>query len=224
MTDGEPRRVRLAAPVRTAAVLWGALIVGAQEAAGFAPGAEERLPDYTDLIATAVANAEDRARLDAEAAIDGLTGLPNHRAFRERLTEEVARAQRHDRPLTVALIDVDHFRELNDRAGLDVADQVLAEIGALLRGAMREEDVLARMGANAYGVIFVESDRHQALLRADRARRAVSEAAAAPPAARDGLDRTVRPRGRDVGRRGAAARRRRAVLGQGARARSVLAL
>ena len=176
VTDGEPRRVRLAAPVHTAAVLWGALIVGAPEASGFAPGAEERLPDYTDLIATAVANAEDRARLDTEAAIDGLTGLPNHRAFRERLTEEVARAQRHDRPLTVALIDVDHFRELNDRAGLDAADQVLAEIGALLRGAMREEDVLARMGANAYGVIFVESDRHQALLRADRARRAVSEA------------------------------------------------
>jgi diguanylate cyclase (GGDEF)-like protein len=58
--------------------------------------------------------------------------------LRERLTEEVARAQRHGRPLTVALIDVDHFRELNDRAGLDAADRVLVEIGALLR------DVCAR--------------------------------------------------------------------------------
>ena len=53
---------------------------------------------------------------------------------------------------------------------------MLVEIGALLRGAVREEDVLARMGADEYGVIFVESDRHQALLRADRARRAVAEA------------------------------------------------
>ena len=174
--DGEYHCMRLAAPVQSGAALWGALVVVATDPHEFAAGAEERLQDYADLIATAVANAEDRARLDAEAATDALTGLPNHRAFRERLTEEVARAQRHDRPLTVALIDVDGFRELNDRAGLDAADEVLVEIGSLLRGAVREEDVLARMGADEYGVIFVESDRHQALLRADRARRAIAEA------------------------------------------------
>jgi diguanylate cyclase (GGDEF)-like protein/putative nucleotidyltransferase with HDIG domain len=175
--DGEYHCMRLAAPVRHGAAVWGALVVVASDPHEFAPGAEERLQDYADLIATAVANAENRARLDAEATTDALTGLPNHRAFRERLTEEVARAQRHDRPLTVALIDVDGFRDLNDRAGLDVADEVLVEIGSLLRGAVREEDVLARLGADEYGVIFVESDRHQALMRADRARRVISETA-----------------------------------------------
>ena len=174
--DGAYRCMRLAAPVRSGAAVWGALVVVANDPHDFAPGADGRLQEYADLIATAAANAEDRARLGDEAATDPLTGLPNHRAFRERLTEEVARAQRHDRPLTVALVDVDGFRELNDRAGLDAADEVLVEIGALLRGAIRDEDVLARMGANAYGVIFVESDRHQALLRADRARRAVADA------------------------------------------------
>jgi diguanylate cyclase (GGDEF)-like protein/putative nucleotidyltransferase with HDIG domain len=173
--DGEHNCMRLAAPVRNGAAVWGALVVVANDPHEFASGAEQRLQDYADLIATAVANAENRARLDAEAATDALTGLPNHRAFRERLTEEVARAQRHDRPLTVGLVDVDGFRDLNDRAGLDVADDVLVEIGALLRGALREEDVLARLGADEYGVIFVESDRHQALMRADRARRAIAE-------------------------------------------------
>jgi diguanylate cyclase (GGDEF)-like protein/putative nucleotidyltransferase with HDIG domain len=173
--DGEYHCMRLAAPIRHGAAVWGALVVVANDPHEFAPGAEERLRDYADLIATSVANAENRARMDAEAATDALTGLPNHRAFRERLTEEVARAQRHDRPLTVALIDVDGFRDLNDRAGLDVADEVLLEIGSLLRITMREEDVLARLGADAYGVIFVESDRHQALMRADRARRAIAE-------------------------------------------------
>jgi diguanylate cyclase (GGDEF)-like protein/putative nucleotidyltransferase with HDIG domain len=173
--DDEWHCVRLAAPVHSGAALWGAVIVMASAPDAFAPGAEERLQDFADLIATAVANAEDRARLDRDAATDALTGLPNHRAFRERLAEEVARAHRHERPLTVGLVDVDGFRELNDRAGLEEADHALVEIGALLRGALREEDVLARMGANAYGVIFVESDRHQALLRADRARRAVAE-------------------------------------------------
>jgi diguanylate cyclase (GGDEF)-like protein len=174
--EDEYRCVRLAAPVRNGAAVWGALVVVATEPHEFADGAEERLQDYADLIATAVSNAEDRARLDASAAVDALTGLPNHRAFRERLTEEVARAQRHDRPLTVALVDVDGFRELNDRAGLDMADEILVEIGSLLRGAVREEDVVARMGGDEYGVIFVESDRHRALMRADRARRAIAEA------------------------------------------------
>jgi diguanylate cyclase (GGDEF)-like protein/putative nucleotidyltransferase with HDIG domain len=173
--DDEDHRMRLAAPIRHGAAVWGALVVVATDPHEFAPGAEQRLQDYADLIATAVANAENRARMDAEAARDALTGLPNHRAFRERLTEEVARAQRHDRPLTVALVDVDGFRDLNDRAGLDVADEVLVEIGSLLRDVVREEDVLARLGADEYGLIFVESDRHQALMRADRARRAVAE-------------------------------------------------
>ncbi|HEX6743964.1 MAG TPA: diguanylate cyclase [Solirubrobacteraceae bacterium] len=173
--DDEHHCTRLAAPIRHGAAVWGALVVVASDPHEFAPAAEQRLQDYADLIATAVANADNRARLDAEAATDALTGLPNHRAFRERLTEEVARAQRHDRPLTVALVDVDGFRDLNDRAGLDVADEVLVEIGSLLRGVVREEDVLARLGADEYGVIFVESDRHQALMRADRARRAVAE-------------------------------------------------
>jgi diguanylate cyclase (GGDEF)-like protein/putative nucleotidyltransferase with HDIG domain len=173
--DSEYHCMRLAAPVRNGAAVWGALVVVANDPHEFASGAEQRLQDYADLIATAVANAENRSRLDAVAATDALTGLPNHRAFRERLTEEVARAHRHGRPLTVGLVDVDGFRDLNDRAGLDVADDVLVEIGALLRGALREEDVLARLGADEYGVIFVESDRHQALMRADRARRAIAE-------------------------------------------------
>jgi diguanylate cyclase (GGDEF)-like protein/putative nucleotidyltransferase with HDIG domain len=173
--DGERHCRRLAAPIRHGATVWGALVVVATDPHDFAPGAEERLQDYADLIATAVANAETRARMDAQAATDALTGLPNHRAFRERLAEEVARAQRHGRPLTVALVDVDGFRDLNDRAGLDVADEVLVEIGSLLRDVVREEDVLARLGADEYGVIFVESDRHQALMRADRARRAIAE-------------------------------------------------
>ena len=161
------------------------------------PGAEERLHDYADLIATAVANAEDRARLDAEAATDALTGLPNHRAFRERLTEEVARAQRHDRPLTVALIDVDGFRDLNDRAGLDVGR----------RGAGRDRRAAARRHARggrprAHGRRRVrrhlrrERSPSGAAARRPRAARD-RRGAAAPPAARDGLDRALRPRGRE---------------------------
>jgi diguanylate cyclase (GGDEF)-like protein len=172
-TRDDPPLARMAAPVHSGGTLWGAIVVAGRS---LCAGSEERLREYADLIAIALANAEDRARLDNEAATDHLTGLPNHRAFRERLADEVARAQRHDRPLTVALVDIDGFRELNDSAGLEIADDVLAEVGRRLGRAVREEDVLARMGGDEFGVIFVESDRHEALLVADRARREVAEA------------------------------------------------
>jgi diguanylate cyclase (GGDEF)-like protein/putative nucleotidyltransferase with HDIG domain len=175
-TGDDPPLVRMAAPVHTGAAPWGALVVAGRPPHELGHGSEERLQEYADLIAIALANAEDRARLDSHAATDHLTGLPNHRAFRQRLADEVARARRHDRPLTVALVDIDGFRELNDRAGLEIADDVLAEVGRRLGRAVREEDVLARMGGDEFGVIFVESDRHDALLIADRARRAVAEA------------------------------------------------
>jgi diguanylate cyclase (GGDEF)-like protein len=175
-TGDDPALVRMAAPVHTGAAPWGALVVAVRAPHELGPGSEERLQEYADLIAIALANAEDRARLDSHAATDHLTGLPNHRAFRQRLADEVARARRHDRPLTVALVDIDGFREVNDRAGLEIADDVLAEVGRRLGRAVREEDVLARMGGDEFGVIFVESDRHEALLVADRARRAVAEA------------------------------------------------
>lgn len=182
LRDGEPfarsgeDRVRLAAPVHNGTTLWGALVVAARPPHDFGPAAEEQLKEYADLIALAIANAEDRARLDNGAATDLLTGLPNHHAFRERLTEEVARATRHGRPLTVAVIDVDGFRELNDRAGVQTADGLLVEVAERLCDVIREEDVLARVGGDEFAVIFAESDRHQALLIADRARRAVAEA------------------------------------------------
>jgi diguanylate cyclase (GGDEF)-like protein/putative nucleotidyltransferase with HDIG domain len=178
-TRDDPPLLRMAVPVRSGTTLWGAIVVAGRPPHEFrvaGDGVEQRLQEYADLIAIALANAEDRARLDSEAATDHLTGLPNHRAFRERLAEEVARAQRHDRPLTVALVDIDGFRDLNDSAGLEIADNVLAEVGRCLGGAVREEDVLARMGGDEFGLILVESDRHEALLVADRARRAVAEA------------------------------------------------
>ena len=74
--EGEPRRVRLAAPVHTGTALWGALVVAAPDTSGFAPGAQERLPDYTDLIATAVANAEDARGWTPRRRSTGSPGCP----------------------------------------------------------------------------------------------------------------------------------------------------
>ncbi|MEY2532470.1 MAG: hypothetical protein QOF29_380 [bacterium] len=163
----------IGAPVYADTALWGALVVTAGRPHAFAPGAEDRLRDYADLIATAVANAEDRTRLDRQAGVDPLTGLANHRALRNRLDDEVSRARRYDRPLTVAVLDVDHFRRLADQIGHDAGDQTLVEIAELLCSAVRDEDVVARIGPDEFGIAFVESDRTTALLAVERARRLI---------------------------------------------------
>jgi diguanylate cyclase (GGDEF)-like protein len=174
--DAAPAHVRIAAPISTGSLPWGALVVAARRPHDFGPRGEQRLQEYADLVSIAMTQADERARLDSQASIDQVTGLPNHRAFRERLGDEVSRARRHRRPLTVAVIDVDGFRELNQQVGVDGADELLSDLGERLSQVLREEDVLARLRGDAYALIFPESDRHQALLVADRARRAVSEA------------------------------------------------
>jgi diguanylate cyclase (GGDEF)-like protein len=162
------------APVHTGTAIWGALVAGARRPDAFPAGAEARLRDYAELIATAVSNAEDRARLEHQAGVDPLTGLPNYRAFRDRLEHEVARARRHGRPLTVAVVDVDRFGALTERVGHEDGDETLLEIASLLRSVVRDEDLVARLGADEFAIAFVESDRSPALQATERGRRLVA--------------------------------------------------
>ena len=169
-------RSLVAAPIHTGNRLWGAIVLADRRTAAFPPVAARRLADYAELVATAIANAEERARLDTQAGSDPLTGLMNHRAFRERLVQEVARAQRHGRPLTAGIVDVDAFQDLTDQLGVRQADGVLAEIAQALREGVRDEDVVARLAGDGFGVIFVESDPREAFAATDRARTLVARA------------------------------------------------
>jgi diguanylate cyclase (GGDEF)-like protein/putative nucleotidyltransferase with HDIG domain len=169
-------RSLVAAPIQTGNRMWGALVLADRRTAAFAPVAARRLADYAELVATAIANAEERARLDTQAGSDALTGLMNHRAFRQRLVQEVARAQRHRRPLTAGIVDVDAFQDLTDQLGVRQADGVLAEIAQALREGVRDEDVVARLAGDGFGVIFVESDPQEAYAATDRARMLVARA------------------------------------------------
>src|SRR3954449_5563790 len=162
------------APVHVGGAIWGVLVAGSRVADGFPLGAEERLRDYAELIATAVSNAEDRTRLDRQAGVDALTGMPNYRAFRDRLEDEVSRARRHGRPLTVAVVDIDRFGEATDQVGHEESEQAFPAVASLVRAAVRDEDVVARLGPDELGIAFVESDRATALLAAERARRCVA--------------------------------------------------
>ena len=130
------------------------------------------------MVSVAFSAADARARLAVEATTDPLTGLANHRAFHERLRQEVARARRHDRPLTVVVFDLDHFKHVNDLHGHQEGDRVLSLVGQRLAAAARSGEMMARIGGEEFGWILPETSADGGLAAAERARTAVSRDAA----------------------------------------------
>ena len=109
------------------------------------------------------------------ATQDSLTGLPNRRHFAETMERELARARRHGRALTLALIDLDHFKRINDDLGHLAGDQVLRRFGALLREHVRADDLPARIGGEEFALLMPESDLDAAFESADRIRQIIAE-------------------------------------------------
>jgi diguanylate cyclase (GGDEF)-like protein len=115
------------------------------------------------------------AELQIAARTDGLTGLPNRRAFEEHFEREVARAIRTDRPFALMLADIDQFKELNDRDGHLAGDAALTELGRLLPAQLRRNDVPARVGGDEFAVLLPELGAEEAVDLCSRLARAVSE-------------------------------------------------
>jgi diguanylate cyclase (GGDEF)-like protein len=125
------------------------------------------------VVALAVASARHRDRLESQqiiliselqrrAEIDDLTGCVNQRVFHERLGEEVTRAIRYGRPLSVIICDVDLFKTFNDTHGHLAGDSALAAVGASLRSVARSSDVVARLGGDEFAILMPETTAAQA--------------------------------------------------------------
>ncbi len=125
---------------------------------------------------TTLANVQIYKRMEMMATTDGLTGLVNHRRFKELLEETVVRARRFKRSVSLMMVDADHFKAVNDNYGHPVGDLVLKRIGALLAGEARTTDVAARYGGEEFALILDETDSEGALLVAERTRVRVSKA------------------------------------------------
>lgn len=96
-------------------------------------------------------------QLQAQNRIDALTGVANRRELDRRLAEEAERAARHGRPLAVALLDADHFKDVNDRFGHAIGDEVLRRLAALLRQQGRRSDFVARYGGEEFCLLFTDT-------------------------------------------------------------------
>ena len=113
-------------------------------------------------------------RLEELAMTDALTGVRNRRCFMEAAALEFERATRHARPMAVVLIDVDHFKGINDRHGHQCGDQALIEIAQACQSTLRKTDLLARFGGEEFIVLLPETGQREAVRLAERMRNAVS--------------------------------------------------
>ena len=112
-------------------------------------------------------------RLEGLATTDFLTALLNHRAFRDRLDEETSRANRYLRPFSLLMLDIDHFKRINDHYGHQAGDDILRQLGEILRRSFRESDITARYGGEEFAVVLLETAGESAKAQAERLRVAV---------------------------------------------------
>jgi diguanylate cyclase (GGDEF)-like protein/putative nucleotidyltransferase with HDIG domain len=169
-----PYTQRVAAPIMAEARLWGAMIVCTTRTDDLPADTEERLLGFAELMGMAIANADAQARLVAQATTDPLTGLVNHRAFHERLREETAVARRQGRALSVAVFDLDRFKQVNDTLGHVGGDAVLAETARRMGAAAREGEIVARIGGDELALLMPGVSGEEAHSAAERIRRAVT--------------------------------------------------
>ena len=126
-------------------------------------------------LALALRNAFLYRQVKIQADRDGLTKIGNRRSFEERLSSEVARHGRYDQPLSLILVDLDHFKTVNDTYGHPVGDEVLRDMALLLGEGLRSSDYPARYGGEEFVVILPHTSSEQAALLAERLRQRVAE-------------------------------------------------
>ena len=134
--------------------------------------------EVAELFASQVAIALDNSRhvelMEKQAVTDELTGLYNRRAFAGMGEKEVGRARRYQRPLTLILFDIDHFKNVNDSHGHLIGDHVLQVLTELVTKTTRATDIVCRYGGEEFIVLMPEAGREEGLAMAERLRQEIS--------------------------------------------------
>ena len=134
------------------------------------------LSNVAGRVALSLSNTFLLAEVQRLASVDGLTGLPNRRTFNQAIEREVARSQRSGQPVSLVMLDIDHFKAVNDTYGHQMGDTVLAESASGVMEACRGEDLPARYGGEEIAIIMPNCSADQALAAAERIRASLGDA------------------------------------------------
>ncbi len=163
-------------PLRSGESTVGTLVCGSRKPDALPEGAQRDLA----MLALQAAEALQRTRLyeraERLATTDGLTGLSNRRTFNEQLKSRLRQAERYRRPLSLLLLDIDHFKRVNDTHGHPAGDAVLRGVARLAQKQARDTDLCARYGGEELALILPETDAPGALVIAERIRAAMAAA------------------------------------------------
>jgi diguanylate cyclase (GGDEF)-like protein len=151
----------------------GAFVLADRARGLFSADRREMLGVIANQVAVSVHNGQMYAQMEDMATTDGLTGLVNHRTFQDRFSEMLARSERSDKPVTLLLTDIDHFKSVNDTYGHPVGDAVLRAVSKVLQQQARTVDVVARYGGEEFALVLEDTDGQGALILAERIREEV---------------------------------------------------
>ncbi len=175
-----PRQQRMplgsmcAAPLVSGDQLLGLLVALAHGSTVFLPSDASTLSAYAGHAAIALSNARLVERLERQAAEDPLTGLTNQRAFHLECEREFSRILRAGGEVSLVMLDLDHFKAINDEHGHPYGDQVLIAVADALRVAVRVHDTVARLGGEEFAILLPDADADAAYIFAERARDAIA--------------------------------------------------
>lgn len=164
---------RMCIPLVSFGQLLGVLVIDDSQINAFRNFETQPLESAADICATAIQNAYHVERVKDLAYRDGLTGIFNRRFFEMRIGEEIERARRFSHLLSVIMIDIDHFKRLNDDFGHLMGDEVLQQVSSVLGRQLRKIDVVCRYGGEEFAVLLAQTDTLHALRVAEKLRRAV---------------------------------------------------
>jgi diguanylate cyclase (GGDEF)-like protein len=148
----------------------GTLVLASEREGAFDETARGLLEVLASHLAVSLANARMVRRLEEQATTDPMTGLLNKRSMLDTAQQKLTAARRFGRQLSVLVIDIDHFKKVNDTYGHDVGDVVIKELGQICNRNKRSTDAVARFGGEEFVVICEETDSEGAMLLAERIR------------------------------------------------------
>ena len=163
------------APLTVGGTVIGVLALDRLDGKTFRDGELEPVELFANMAAIAIRNARAYEEMERQAISDGLTGLYNYRHFQERLQAEVRRATRYDETFCLLMMDLDHFKRVNDTIGHQKGDEALRAVSDALRRCSRESDHLARYGGEEFAVILPRTQLDEARALAERIRASVAD-------------------------------------------------